>query len=293
MRRRGLRLAFALGLFASFAASAQPKLLLQPSQAKPGDPVLLTVQGAKLPPTGAVGDRQLRFYPWKDGFQALVSLPVEQALGPMPIKLSVLESEEKDRPTELTGTLEVVAPNYPTRELKVASQFIEPQPPALQARIKADQEAFSKAFAQPFEAPRFATDFEWPRPPEFTSPFGDLRTYNGKKQSQHYGTDFQGKIGDPINAANDGEVVLVRDAFASGNTVVIHHGANLYTAYFHMSKVLVKAGDQVKKGQLLGKVGKTGRVTGPHLHWGVKLNDLYVDGVTLVKQIHFDGPPAP
>jgi murein DD-endopeptidase MepM/ murein hydrolase activator NlpD len=116
-----------------------------------------------------------------------------------------------------------------------------------------------------------------------TAPFGDLRLFNGKKQSQHFGVDLDGSTGDPIEAANDGTVVMVRECYASGNTVIVNHGAGLYTLYFHMSHFDVQPGDKVKQGQLLGRVGKTGRVTGPHLHWSGKIDGLYVDAQALMK----------
>ena len=87
----------------------------------------------------------------------------------------------------------------------------------------------------------------------------------------------------PDYAANDGEVVMVRDCFASGNTVLVHHGGRLFTAYFHMSKFEVKEGQKVKRGELLGLVGKTGRVTGPHLHFGVKLDGRWVNAESLLR----------
>ena len=106
--------------------------------------------------------------------------------------------------------------------------------------------------------------------------------FNGKQKSQHYGMDLDGSTGDPIYAANDGEVVMVRDCFGSGNTVVLHHGARLFTAYFHMSKFETKPGAKVKRGQLIGLVGKTGRVTGPHLHFGAKIDGKWVNPLSVL-----------
>jgi len=115
-----------------------------------------------------------------------------------------------------------------------------------------------------------------------TAPFGDLRLFNGKAQSQHFGLDLDGRVGDPIEAANDGAVVMVRPCYASGNTVIVDHGGGLYTMYFHLSHFEVKEGQKVARGQLLGLVGRTGRVTGPHLHFSVKVDGLYVDGATVL-----------
>ncbi len=101
--------------------------------------------------------------------------------------------------------------------------------------------------------------------------------FNGKKQSQHYGTDLAGAVGEPVLAAHDGVVALVRDCFASGKSIAIAHGAGLFSVYFHLSGFTVQSGDRVVRGQQIGKVGATGRVTGPHLHFGVKVVETYVD----------------
>ena len=278
----------ALGLSA-LAAEPPPRITLQPAAARPGDPVLVHVRGTAQPPTGTLGERPLRFYPARDGFQALTGLPVEQPLGEATVKVT-LPAQGEAAPGELTQTLKVVAPGWPTRTLKVAGQFIKP-PPEVEARMAEDQAAFTSAFAQPFAPPFFGENFAWPRQDKRTAPYGDLRTFNGKKQSQHFGTDIRGAVGTPVYAANAGAVVMRRENYAAGNTVLVYHGAGLFTAYFHLSAFAVQEGDRVERGQLLGKVGGTGRVTGPHLHWGVKVQDLWVDGETLLK-LDFGGPAA-
>jgi murein DD-endopeptidase MepM/ murein hydrolase activator NlpD len=129
----------------------------------------------------------------------------------------------------------------------------------------------------------FEEPFAWPKLSRLTAPFGDLRMFNGKKQSQHFGTDIDGDTGDPAYAANDGVVVMNRECFGSGNTVLIHHGLGIYTAYFHLSRFDVKKGDRVRKGDQVGLVGMTGRVTGPHLHWGVKIDGRWIDPESLLR----------
>jgi murein DD-endopeptidase MepM/ murein hydrolase activator NlpD len=281
-------LLLALGLSA-YAAEGRPLLSLQPTIARPGDPVLVTVRGLSEAPTGTIGERPLRFYPVREGFQALTGLPVELAPGAVQVKVSAPSGTV---PVELTETLNVVAAGWPSRTLKVANKFVKPPPPEVQARMEQDKAAFAAAFGQPFAPPLFGENFAWPRQGRITAPYGDLRTYNGKKQSQHYGTDLDGATGTPVYAANAGTVVMTRDNFAAGNTVLVHHGAGLYTSYFHLSAFDVKDGERVERGQLLGKVGGTGRVTGPHLHWGVKVDDMWVDGETLLKLDFGTAPPA-
>ncbi len=279
------------------------ELRLDPGTAKPGDPVLVTVTGVAGVPVGELAGRPLQFYPVPGGFQSLTGLPVELPPGELAVRIEapvaeavkpgpkVLQLEENgevvsptaaNHPLVLEGTLTVVDPRYRVRELTVASKFVSP-PAKVKKWMKEDRAAFTQAQSQPFGPPLFKADFSWPTASEQTAPFGDLRTFNGKKQSQHYGVDLDGRIGDPVQAANDGTVVLVRECYASGNTVIVHHGAGLYTLYFHLSAFEVKQGQRVRQGQTLGQVGRTGRVTGPHLHWSVKADSFYVDGETLVK----------
>lgn len=106
--------------------------------------------------------------------------------------------------------------------------------------------------------------------------------FNGTLTSRHLGVDFRGKTGDPIVAANRGVVALVANFFLAGNAVYIDHGNGVVTAYFHMSKPLVAAGDTVARGQTIGLIGSTGRVTGPHLHWSARYGALTVNPLDLV-----------
>lgn len=279
----------ALGLVA-FGAEAQPSLSVQPGTAKPGDPILVTVRGVQGLPSGTVAGRALHFFQAADSWQAITGLPVEQDVGTVEVRV-VGPRTAAGRPMELVGALDVVDPGYPDRQLQVAGKYVKP-PESVKARMAEDRAAFAAAFSQSFAPPMFQRNFAWPRQDRITAPYGDRRSFNGKLQSQHFGTDIDGDTGDPIHAANEGQVVMSRDCYSSGNTVILHHGGGLYTTYFHMSRIDVKPGTKVKQGQKLGLVGKTGRVTGPHLHWGVKVDGLWVDGLTLLK-LDFFGAPEP
>lgn len=274
----------ALLLLALWARAGSAQVLeLQPGVARPGDAVLVTVRGAGETPQGSLGGRALRFHAHRGAHRALAGLPVELAPGTLELEISVPSPEGE---VALAGSLEVVEPNFNARELTVSKKFISP-PKRVRRQIAQDRAAFAKAFAQAAAAPLFAAGFEWPKLGVRTAPYGDLRMFNGKKKSQHFGTDLDGKVGDPLYAANDGKVVMVRDCYASGGTVLVHHGAELYTAYFHLSSFAVKPGARVRRGQKLGAVGATGRVTGPHLHWGVKVGGLWVDPESLLR-LRFD-----
>ena len=119
--------------------------------------------------------------------------------------------------------------------------------------------------------------FIFPMNSKITSAFGNARVYNGVAQSYHTGTDFRAKVGEDIVAPNDGKVVFAMPRFYLGNVIYLDHGRGAYTYFAHLSKFLVKDGDTVKKGQIIAKSGKTGRVTGPHLHYAVRLHNTTVD----------------
>ena len=273
-----------LALLASFAAAAAPALELVPARVKPGDPVLVVVRGVEGLPEGTVGSRTAMFYRHGERTEALVGIPVEEEPGLVQVRVTV-------GALKLDAPLEIVPPEFPERKLTVASKFVK-IPPSAKARIKADQAAFQKAWDTPFRPRAFTDNFEKPRDSEITAHFGDKRTLNGKKTTQHFGLDLDGSTGDEIRAANDGRVVMVRDCYTSGNTVLVEHGAGLITSYFHMSKFLVKPGQEVKRGELLGLVGKTGRVTGPHLHFGAHIGTLWVNPQALLA-LPFPGATSP
>jgi hypothetical protein len=264
--------------------AASPAIDLAPAVARPGDAVLVRVLGAPAEPTGTLAGRALTF--WRDGeeWRALAALPIEAAPGVLPVRLRVAGGA-------VSADLEVVEPGFPHHALTLASKFVKP-PAAARKWMAADKKAFAAAFERPFEPPLFRAAFDWPRRDRTGGRFGDQRTLNGEKASVHYGIDISGKRGAPVAASTDGLVVLARAAYMSGNTLVLWHGAGVYTVYFHLDRFLVKEGERVAKGQAIGEVGATGRATGPHLHWGVKVGGLYVDPESIMA-IDFERGAAP
>jgi len=118
---------------------------------------------------------------------------------------------------------------------------------------------------------------------EISTGFGLNRIINGQQRSQHTGVDLRAEKGTSILASNHGVVVFVDELFFSGKSVIVDHGWGLYSMYFHLSEALVKEGDLVRTGAILGRVGSTGRSTGPHLHWGIRINGARVDPLALLK----------
>jgi hypothetical protein len=266
-----------LSLLPALAAAA-PAAEVRPPRARPGDVVLVEVRGALAEPAGALAGRPLQFHAAGAGrWRAYAGLPVEAPPGPAAAEIAVGAA------APLAATLEVVEPGWPARALRVAPEFTAPKAPELEARVQADRAAFAAAYAHPPTPPLFSRPFAWPREAKVTARFGDRRTYNGETTGQHYGTDLAGPVGAPVRAANAGEVVLVRDAWASGLSVVLFHGANLYTVYFHLSAAKVEPGERVARGAVIGRLGASGRSTGPHLHWGARVGELYVDPESLLR----------
>jgi murein DD-endopeptidase MepM/ murein hydrolase activator NlpD len=187
---------------------------------------------------------------------------------------------EKD--AAMSYTVAVGAAHYPTSALKVAPGFVEPPKETL-ARIEEDQAEKKKVFSTTAPETLWSGRFEPPAEAEVSGVFGSARVFNGVKKSQHTGLDFRVTTGTPIVAANSGTVILARPLYFEGNCVMIDHGQGLLTMYLHLSEFKVKEGDTVKKGQLLGLSGGTGRTTAPHLHFAVRWRGEYLDPRTLLE----------
>jgi murein DD-endopeptidase MepM/ murein hydrolase activator NlpD len=132
--------------------------------------------------------------------------------------------------------------------------------------------------------------FVRPRSSKITSGFGSGRVFNGRLSSSHGGVDFAGQPGEAVRAANRGVVALVDSFFLAGNVVYVDHGAGVVTGYFHLSQALVAVGDTVERGQEIGLVGATGRVTGPHLHWSARYGEHTVDPMGLIELTRATAP---
>jgi len=157
------------------------------------------------------------------------------------------------------------------------SRKVTPIPEDL-ARIKNDNAKIAGVRRRDTPVTGFASGFQWPATGPLSGVFGSQRILNGKPKNPHNGVDVAAPHGAPVTAAADGTVALVHpDMFYTGKTVMIDHGHGLSSVYVHMDKILVRDGQRVSKGTPIGAVGKTGRVTGPHLHWGLSLFDVHLD----------------
>jgi hypothetical protein len=212
-------------------------------------------------------------------WSGLIGVDVEMRPGDYPVSVTI----EKPGGGRLTGKyiLSVKAKQFPTRRLTVAPSFVNPPPDTLE-RISREAERLESLFRQstprdevgPFRMPLAATP---------GNTFGARSIFNGQARNPHGGLDFGSPTGTPIAAPAAGAVALAEDLYFTGNTVILDHGRGLFSVLAHLSKMTVTAGDQIGAGEIVGAVGATGRVTGPHLHWGARLNTARIDPRALVE----------
>ena len=171
---------------------------------------------------------------------------------------------------------------YGSERLRVAPSMAEPDS-ASQIRIAREIAQARAVSREAHQTERLWREpFVAPRSSRITSEFGTAREFNGKVTSRHLGLDFAGAVGDPVRAANRGRVALVARFYLAGNVVYLDHGEGLISAYFHLSRTDVKLGDIVERGQIIGAVGQTGRVTGPHLHWVTRYGGTTVSPMSVL-----------
>ncbi len=153
-----------------------------------------------------------------------------------------------------------------------------------QKRVEKEWEMTQKLYKNSIQDFLIDKPFKLPLNSYITSRYGKRRIFNNLKKTQHLGNDFRAAVGVPIPASNRGKVVFTGNLFYTGNVVIIDHGMNIFSLYAHLSKFKVTEGSVVEQGQIVGLAGRTGRVSGPHLHWGIKLNGNNIDGFSLVKE---------
>jgi murein DD-endopeptidase MepM/ murein hydrolase activator NlpD len=261
-----------------------------PEQAPQGSIVQLVVllsetpvlADSVAPVRGRLGDQPLVFERTNRGLY--------RALGPVPVSRTeriplVLEIGPLDNPVDRTVWIPVISGAFTVEQLTVAPAFATAPDSALAVRI-ADERAQARAVSRTaLTTPRlWRGAFALPVAGRVTSPFGKGREFNGTLQSRHMGTDLSGQTGTPVYAANRGVVALTGDFYYAGRVVYVNHGAGLVTVYMHLSEIAVSEGDPIDTGQLIGRVGATGRVTGPHLHWTLRYGSVSVDPLSIVEQ---------
>jgi hypothetical protein len=183
---------------------------------------------------------------------------------------------------ECKAIVSVTEGHFAIESLKVADQFVNPDPEET-ARAAKDSAEVQEAYAHPSPKRLWAGRFRTPLDGVTTGHnFGKRRVLNGQARSPHAGLDMPAKTGTPIHASQSGRVVLADNLYFSGNTVILDHGLGVFTFYCHMSAIKVAVGDMANAGTVIGLVGATGRVTGPHLHWSLIVNGARVNPLQIV-----------
>lgn len=229
---------------------------------------------------GTAGGEPLHFSPDRAGrFSALAGIPLE---GPDSVEVTLRVLYGDGEGDSLTTALFVLQPDYAMERLRVAPKMATPDSTAL-VRIARETARARDVGTRSHQTPREWVDpFIAPRASRITSVYGTGREFNGKVISRHLGTDFAGTVGEPVLATNRGVVALVEEFYLAGRAVYLDHGEGLVSAYFHLSKTDVIVGDTVARGQVIGEVGRSGRVTGPHLHWVMRYGGVTVDPMSVL-----------
>lgn len=213
-------------------------------------------------------DRQRRVW------SALVGIDLDTKPGTYRLRVETSDAGRVNR------SLRVLPKSFPVRRLRVPENFVNPPAEALE-QIARDNKKVAEAFARRTPK-RWLGIFVLPVDGKPTSNFGTRSYYNGRRRSPHNGVDFVSEAGTPVRASNHGVVVLADSLYFTGNTVIVDYGARIFSLFAHLSEFRIASGDTVAPETIIGLVGATGRVTGPHLHWSVRLDGARVDPLSLI-----------
>jgi murein DD-endopeptidase MepM/ murein hydrolase activator NlpD len=282
-----VRLAALSVLMCTSLGAQAPRLTITPERALPGALVRLTLSAAGgagdsvVSMHGTMAGEPLHFVSAAVGYRAIGAVPVDATA---PVEARVILNRASGRADTLRSSVEPPPLPPPSEQLAVAPRFGQPLSAATEARVAREGARALAVGRRAHESPaRWSEPFLVPRASDITSTFGTGRTFNGRVASRHLGVDFRGAVGAPIRAANRGVVALVDRFYLGGRVVYIDHGGGVVTGYLHLSRALVTAGDTVARGQTIGHVGATGRVTGPHLHWTARYGSLTVNPMDLLE----------
>lgn len=260
-------------------------ILLSSTKVKNATTLLIILDEKNIKdPKLTFNDLNIDFYPHpkEKSFYALVPISYHEKAGLKKLIVSYILNETKI----FKGvSFEVIDGNYKSEVINVSKGKVTLSKEN-EERTKKEYEEAMLIYSRKFPKLLTKNDYTYPLNSSITSDFGKKRVYNGSFKSYHSGTDFKAANGTPIKAVNDGKIVIANDRFYAGNSIVIDHGNGIYSCYFHLSEMNYKIGDTIKKGEILGLSGSTGRVTGPHLHFAFRIHGTIVDPLHFIQLLN-------
>lgn len=277
-------------------SSASSRVSFRPARPSQGSFVIVALRtpangiADSLDIDAELAGHTLHFTRERDGvFRALAGVPLDAA---DTLRSTFLIRHHGAAPETVTVTLPVAPATYPIERLTVAPEFGREPDSLIAARLEDESRRAMEVSRNSHQTPRlWRAPLARPRPGRVTSGFGRGREYNGVVQGRHMGTDFAGASGAPVRSVARGVVALVDTFYLGGRVLYVDHGAGLVTAYLHLSRATVAVGDTVQRAQVIGRVGATGRVTGPHLHMVARYGTSTLDPMSLLALL--GGAPAP
>jgi murein DD-endopeptidase MepM/ murein hydrolase activator NlpD len=275
LNRRALLLAAAAGwalpVSQPGAATSSPANAWPRALQVPGGVALLPLGPSAQRPQAYAGEVPLLVLGNASGWTAIVGIALSAAPGEASITVQAADGNRRDM------AYTIAPKRYSEQQLKVEPRTVDlsPEDLARYERERAHQEGVMATFTEPL--PHGSLRMQQPTPGRRSSSFGLRRVFNGQPRNPHSGMDIAAATGTPVVTPLPAKVIDTGDYFFNGNTVWLDHGGGLLCMMCHLSAIDVKVGDELKAGERLGAVGATGRVTGPHLHWGVMLNRAMVD----------------
>lgn len=269
-----MKMIYMMILLISSCAMAQPKKMQE--VIRPGEVRILEFPLSKSDAKLTCRDSRIKFSRQGDKGRAII---IASYFEVKPFTCSLSEGGKE----AINFHFALEQKEYKSEILKVDMKKIKLSKKA-QARADKEQLVLNKIYASSLNDFQFSQPFIKPLETYVTSLYGNRRIYNNHKKSQHLGTDFRAAIGDKVPVANRGKVVFSGDLFYTGGTVIIDHGLDVFTVYGHLSKPTAINGSMVERGEVIGLSGNTGRTSGPHLHWGVKIQGQYIDGFSLIEE---------
>lgn len=270
----------------------QPRVTLNQLVLNQGDLLVIQVEDGKNQPDGKFLGQKLDFRPHADGWIALLGTSYWTKPENYSLVINLSSTQE------IVHSIEIKPRDFPKSYLTVSKtqqQLVQPTEAdqEIRKRKALDQELLSTAYSNGAASPLWTGSFIAPTEGRITTGYGATRYVNGKIHNRHSGIDLANVIGTPIYAVNKGIVRLAEELLVTGKTIVIDHGAGLYSCYYHLSEFLVKPDEEVERAQMIGKMGSTGFSTGSHLHWKMMVKNSNLDPDQFTDTDLFQGVEIP